>query len=98
MSRSREVGHALITSKNSRSKNMQRIILTAAAMLLGASLAVTTAKADMNYGPIVDQAKGLCFQKTTNTDPGFFGYWTECPKPAATPAATTAHPRHPKHS
>ncbi len=78
---------------------MQRNILTAAAMLLGASLAVTTAKADMNYGPIVDQAKGLCFQKTTNTDAGFFGYWAECPKPAATPAAApTAHHRHIKHS
>jgi len=81
---------------------MQRIILTAAAMLLGGSLAVTTAKADMNYGLVVDQAKGLCFQKTTNTDAGFFGYWAECPKAAATPAATastaTGHRRHTKHS
>jgi hypothetical protein len=80
---------------------MQRIILIAAAMLLGGSLAVTTAKADMNYGPIVDQAKGFCFQKTTNTDAGFFGYWAECPKVAATPAATgtpAVHHRHAKHS
>jgi hypothetical protein len=79
---------------------MQRIIVTAAAMLLGASLAATTAKADMNYGPVVDQAKGLCFQKSTNTDTGFFGYWAECPKPAATPTATPAVlPRHNnKHS
>jgi len=78
---------------------MQRIILTAAAMLLGGSLAVTTAKADMNYGPVVDQAKGLCFQKTTNTDAGFFGYWAECPKPAAAAAVstTTVHHRHAKH-
>ena len=68
-------------------------------MLLGGSLAVTTAKADMNYGPIVDQAKGLCFQKTTNTDAGFFGYWAECPKPAAAAAVSTAtvHHRHAKH-
>ena len=81
---------------------MQRIIVTAAAMLLGGGLAVTTARADMNYGSIVDQAKGLCFQKTTNTDPGFFGYWGECPKPAATPTATPTAPavqhRHIKHS
>jgi hypothetical protein len=80
---------------------MQRIILTAAAMLLGGSLAVTIAKADMNYGPVVDQAKGLCFQKSANTDPGFFGYWAECPKPATASAAvastTTAHHRHTKH-
>jgi hypothetical protein len=80
---------------------MQRIILTAAAMLLGGSLAVTAAKADMNYGPIVDQAKGLCFQRTTNTESGFFGYWAECPKAAATTAATATpavHHRHAKHS
>jgi hypothetical protein len=82
-----------------KERNMQRIIVTAAAMLFGASLAVTAAKADMNYGPVVDQAKGLCFQKATNTDTGFFGYWAECPKPAATPTATpAAHPRHSKHS
>jgi hypothetical protein len=71
-------------------------------MLLGVSLAVTMAKADMNYGPIVDQAKGLCFQRSANTDPGFFGYWAECPKAAATPAATATpaavHHRHAKHS
>ena len=78
---------------------MQRIILAAAAMLLGASLAVTTAKADMNYGPIVDQAKGLCFQKAANSD-AVFGYWAECPKHAAAAAAsaTAAHRRHTKHS
>jgi hypothetical protein len=84
-----------------KGQNMQRIIVTAAAMLLGGGLAVTTAKADMNYGPVVDQAKGLCFQKTTNTDPGFFGYWTECPKPvtasAAAASTTTVHHRHTKH-
>jgi hypothetical protein len=71
-------------------------------MLLGGSLAVTTAKADMNYGPVVDQAKGLCFKKTTNTDAGFFGYWAECPKAAATSASAAAtpvvHHRHAKHS
>jgi hypothetical protein len=82
---------------------MQRMILTAAAMLLGASLAVATAKADMNYGPVVDQGKGLCFQKTTNTDAGFFGYWADCPKPAAAAAAASGsapavHRRHTKHS
>jgi hypothetical protein len=85
-----------------KGQNMQRIIMTAAAMLLGGGLAVTTAKADMNYGPVVDQAKGLCFQKATNTDLGFFGYWAECPKPAATPTAApttpAVHHRHTKHS
>ena len=78
---------------------MQRIIMIAAAMLLGAGFAVTTAKADMNPGPVVDQAKGLCFTKTPNADNGFFGYWAECPKPAATPTVTpVVHPRHTKHS
>jgi hypothetical protein len=81
-----------------KGQNMQRIIVTAAAMLLGGGVAVTTAKADMNYGPVVDPAKGLCFQRTTNTDSGFFGYWTECPKPAAAAASTTTvHRRHTKH-
>jgi hypothetical protein len=76
---------------------MQRMIMTAAAMLLGAGLSVTTANADMNYGPTVDTAKGLCFQKASNTDAGFFGYWTECPKPsAAATAAPAAHRRHMK--
>jgi hypothetical protein len=70
---------------------MQQIVRVAAIMLFGVSLPVTIAKADMNYGPIVDQAKGLCFQKASNTDLGF-GYWTECPK--------TVAPQHrrPKHS
>jgi hypothetical protein len=101
MSQSRKVRLASIALEDSRGKKMQRTILTAAAMLLGSSLAVTMAKADMNYGPIVDQAKGLCFQKTTNTESGFFGYWAECPKAAATPAATATpavHHRHAKHS
>lgn len=99
MSQSRKVRLASIA--DTRGKKMQRIILTAAAMLLGGSLAVTAAKADMNYGPIVDQAKGLCFQRTTNTESGFFGYWAECPKAAATPTATATpavHHRHAKHS
>ena len=80
---------------------MQRIIVTAAAVLLG--LAVTAAKADMNPGPVVDPGKGLCFKKTPNTESGTFGYWTDCPKPAAAAAASTApvapvHHRHTKRS
>ena len=72
---------------------MQRIIMTAAAMLLGAALAVTTAKADMNYGPKED--KGLCFKSSPALAEMGFGYWAECPKPAAT---ATVHHRHVKHS
>src|SRR5262249_13451974 len=81
-----------------KGQKMQRVILTAAAMLLGAGLAVTTAKADMNYGPIVDEAKGLCFQKAANSD-AIFGYLAQCPKPAAAAAAsaTAVHRRHAKH-
>jgi hypothetical protein len=91
---------APIFQKTQGAKTMQRIILTAAAVLLGAGLAVTAAKADMNYGPVVDQAKGLCFQKAPTSDIGYFGYWAECPKAAAAAAAstTTVHPRHTKHS
>ena len=74
---------------------MQRIIMTAAAvMLLGAGLAITTAKAEQNYGPVTDQAKHLCFKPTPGNDQGF-GYWSDCPKPAA---ATTVHHPHPKQS
>jgi len=79
---------------------MKRMIMTAAAMLLGTGLAVTAAKADMNYGPVVDAAKGLCFQRQSNTDSGSFGYWTQCAKPAAVaaaPVAPAAHRRHVKH-
>jgi hypothetical protein len=73
---------------------MQRVVIAAAAMLLGAGVAVSTAKAELNPGPVVDQAKGLCFTKSNGQDPATFGYWDTCPKPAA---ATTVH-RHPvKH-
>ncbi len=75
---------------------MQRIIVTAAAVLLSAGLAVTTAKAEMNYGPVVDPAKGLCFQKAATSDIGYFGYWAECPKPAAAASTTTVHRRQTK--
>jgi hypothetical protein len=74
---------------------MQRVIMAAAAMLLGAGVAVSTAKAEYYPGPVVDSAKGLCFAKSSGQDGGTFGYWTECPKPAAAPVAH----RHPvKHS
>ena len=71
---------------------MQRIIMTAAAVLVGGGLAATTAKADMNYGPTANN--GLCFTRTTGSDAAF-GYWKECPKPAA---AATVHRHQVKHS
>jgi hypothetical protein len=74
---------------------MQRVIMAAAAMLLGAGVAVSTAKADMNPGPVVDSAKGLCFTKSSGQDGGTFGYWDTCPKPAAAPVA---HHQPAKHS
>jgi hypothetical protein len=40
--------------KELKGQKMQRMILTAAAMLVGAGLTVTTANADMNYGPVAD--------------------------------------------
>ena len=71
---------------------MQRVVTTAAVMLLGAGFALSTAKADQYVGPLVD--KGKCYQNSRGSEMGF-GYWTECPKPAAAPAAH----RHPvKHS
>jgi len=73
---------------------MQRIIIIAAVVLLGAGSAVTTAKAEQNYGPLADTAKGSCFSRSPYNDLGF-GFWSECPKPAAT---TTAHRRHAKHT
>jgi hypothetical protein len=90
-----ELGLAPIAIENSRSENMQRIILTAAAALLGAGLAATAAMADMNYGPMTNN--GLCFTRTPGWGDMGFGYWTECPKPAAA-ATATAHRHHVKHS
>lgn len=68
---------------------MQRVIMTAAAMLLGAGLAVPAAKADQYVGPVV--ANGKCYENSRSSEMGF-GYWTECPKPAAAPAAAHHHP------
>jgi hypothetical protein len=83
-----------IAIENSRSKNMQRIILTAAAVLLGTGLAATAAMADMNYGPMTNN--GRCFTRTPGWSDMGYGFWTECPKPAAATAA--AHRHHVKHS
>jgi len=77
---------------------MQRIILTAAAMVLGAGLAATTAKAEMNYGPAANN--GLCFTRTAGWGDMGFGYWAECPRPvpANASASVSVHHRHAKHS
>jgi hypothetical protein len=75
---------------------MQRIIVTAAAMLLGAGLAATTAKADMHYGPTTD--KGMCFKRAAGSAEMGYGYWAPCPAPAAATTTTTVHHRHAKHS
>ncbi len=76
---------------------MKRVVVAAAAALVGAGAAVSMAKAEMNPGPVQD--KGLCFTKSSGQDPATFGYWAECPKPAAAPAAAPATHRHPaKHS
>jgi hypothetical protein len=91
---SRELGLTPIAIENSRSENMQRIVLTAAAVLLGAGLAATAAMADMNYGPMTNN--NLCFTRTPGWGDMGFGYWSECPKPAA--ATTTAPRHHVKHS
>jgi hypothetical protein len=74
---------------------MQRIIMTAAVLLGG--LAVTTANAEQNYGPVTDSSKGSCFSRSPYNDLGF-GFWSECPKPATTTTTTTVHHRHAKHS
>jgi hypothetical protein len=89
-----EVGLAPIACRKLKERNVQRTTMIAVALLLGAGVAATTAKADMNYGPIVDTAKGLCFKSTPSNDLGF-GFWSECPKPAA---AVTVRRPHPKHS
>lgn len=74
---------------------MQRIIVTAAAALFSIGLVVTAAKADMNYGPMTNN--GLCFVRSTGWADMGFGYWTECPKPAA-PTAAVVHHHRAKHS
>jgi hypothetical protein len=44
-------------------------------------VAVSTAEAEMNYGPIKD--KGMCFTKAVGSAELGYVYWAECPKPAA---------------
>jgi hypothetical protein len=90
-------GLALHHRRNLGSKTVQRIIVTAATVLLGAGLAITTAKAEMNYGPVLDPAKGLCFKRQTNYESGTFGYWTACPK-TTTAAAASAAPVNHRHA
>jgi hypothetical protein len=71
---------------------MQRLTLTtaAAAMLLGGVLAGTPAFADHNFGPNKNGTQ--CYKGSGN---GWgsqgYGYWTNCPSPAATGAPAARH-------
>lgn len=62
---------------------MQRLCVKAIAtiIVLGAGVVATTAKADMNYGPMRNGDQ--CFTKSKGTNARMFGYWGPCPQPAA---------------
>jgi hypothetical protein len=71
---------------------MQRLIMTAAAVALlsGAIVAATSARAEMNYGPMKNGTQ--CYKASKTWGEMGYGYWTSCPNQAAAPAAnqTTA--------
>ena len=62
---------------------MQRLCTKAiaTALLLGAGIIATTARADMNYGPT--QNGDQCFTKASGGSESMFGWWGPCPQPAA---------------
>jgi hypothetical protein len=64
------------------------IVTAAAAMLIGAALS-TTAKAELNYGPVTNGKQ--CWKSAKDPMNGF-GYWDSCPTPAA--AVVTHHVQH----
>ena len=77
---------------------MQRLCtkVLATFLLLGTSAVVTTAKADMNYGPVKNGDQ--CFTKSGNGSESMWGWWGPCPQPAA--AAVERHPtaQHEHHA
>jgi hypothetical protein len=65
---------------------MNRFTAYAAAITLAAALSPVVAKAEFHYGPV--QQGNQCWNRQmsngqVNTG---WGYWSECPKPASTPA------------
>ena len=78
---------------------MKFTIVTAAAMLTAAALS-TAANAEINWGPMKSGTQ--CWKYSVNGAHNEYGYWDQCPAPAATTATTTtttAHPtRHHKKS
>ncbi len=61
-----------------------------ASFLFGAVMAASTAKADMNWGPVKEG--GQCWTFATNSLHSEYGYWSPCPAPAAA-TATARHAR-----
>jgi hypothetical protein len=80
--------------RNPKERDMQRLIMTAAAaaLLSGAVMATTSAKAEYNYGPLKNGTQ--CYKMSANgwNNQGY-GYWASCPSPAATanPSRTVRH-------
>ena len=70
---------------------MQRLTLTtaAAAMLFGGVLAGTPAKAEYNYGPMKNGTQ--CYKVSKTWGEMGYGYWENCPSPAATAAPAARH-------
>jgi uncharacterized membrane protein len=85
------MGWALSSERKPKERDMQRLIMTAAAaaMLSAGVMAATSAKADHNFGPMKSGTQ--CYKGATNGwgNQGY-GYWTACPNKATAPAAKQA--------
>jgi hypothetical protein len=62
---------------------MNRFTAFAAAITLATALSSVAAKADFHYGPV--QQGNQCWnrQMSNGQSSTGYGYWSECPKPAA---------------
>jgi hypothetical protein len=74
---------------------MKFTIVTAAALVMGAALS-TAANADINWGPAKNGTQ--CWKYSFGSGHHEFGYWDNCPAPAAAPVAHHAPHHHQKKS
>jgi hypothetical protein len=69
---------------------MKLAAMMIATAMLGTAMAATTAKADINWGPMKNGSQ--CWKYSVNGYHFEYGYWDQCPAPAA--AVTPHHVRH----
>jgi hypothetical protein len=85
-----------ICKQKSKERSMNRFIVTtaAAAILCGAALTATAAKADFYWGGQTND-QGQCYSSSFGWREMGFGYWSPCQTPARVPALTEHHRHHP---